>query len=138
MSKQSIPLLSLTIVAAGAVAAFRGVGFNGAQATVQGQKIQGVARGDAAITEQLTLDSKGTLIVESGAAIAVGDALIMDAQGRAIPSTGALAVKAGAVAMTSTAANGAVLQGGDAPEFVFADALEAATGAGEFIEVLAR
>jgi hypothetical protein len=78
----------------------------------------------------------------------------MDATGRVItataltaaaPAVGTLAIAAGAVAVTSSAANGAiitgaptapVLSGGDLPQFVVGHALEAATGAGVFIEVL--
>lgn len=139
MSKQSIPILSLTLTAPGAVTAHRAVKFSGAQATVQGEKVAGVARfAAAAANDKITVDVKGTTIVESGAAFAVGDSLIVDAQGRAIVQTSALRVKAGAVAVTSTAANGAILEGGDGPDYVFADALEAATAAGELVEVVLR
>lgn len=134
---QSITTLALTKVAIGAVTACRAVGFDGAQATVQGQKVLGVAHTDAADGSELTINTRGTAMIEAGAAIAVGESLIVDAQGRAIPTTGNLAVAAGATAVTSTAANGEILTGGDLPEFVFADALEAAA-AGEFIEVLLR
>ena len=138
MGRQNISTLALTVKAAGAIAQYRAVGFNGAQATVQGQKIMGIARHAAAINEQATVDVKGTAIVESGAAIAVGDALIVDAQGRAMPAS-SLAIRAGATAMTSTAANGSgVLSGSEPPEYTFADALEAASAAGQFIEVLLR
>lgn len=147
MSKQNISLLTLSLVAAGAVAAFRAVGHDGAQATVQGQKVAGVARTEAADGETLAVDAKGTAVVESGAAIAVGDSLIVDNQGRAIPAS-ALAVAnptvdAGAVAVTSSAANGAIvtqgaISGADLPDYVFADALQVASGAGKFIEVLMR
>lgn len=138
MGKQSSPLQAFTYIAAGAVAAYRGVGFDGAQATAQGQKILGIAQRAAADAEASDAVKYGSTIVETGDAIAVGDSLIMDANGRAIPVTGALAVDAGATAMTSSAANGEVLIGGDLPEYVFADALEAASAAGEFIEVLMR
>lgn len=139
MSRQAISLLDLTIAASGAVTAFRAVGYDGAQATTQGQKVQAVAQTDAADKALFNGTAKGTTVIESGAAIAKGDSLIVDNQGRAIPSTGALAIKAGATAVTSTAANGAgILSGGDSPEFVFADALEAAGGAGKFVEVLLR
>ncbi|MBF0371233.1 MAG: DUF2190 family protein [Magnetococcales bacterium] len=138
MSRQSITLLTLTITASGAITACRGVGHDGAQATTQGQKIVGVACTDAADTEGLSVDVKGTAVIESGATIAVGDSLIVDASGRGIPVTGALEVASGATPVTSTAADGAVFTGADLPEFVFADALQAAAGAGEFIEVLLR
>lgn len=138
MGKQNISTLSLTVKASGAIAQYRAVGFDGAQATVQGQKVQGVSRAAAADGENTTLDCAGTLLIEAGGAFNKGDSLIVDNQGRAIVVTGALTVKAGAVAVTSTAANGAILQGADLPEFVFADALEASGGAGQVVEVMRR
>ncbi|EKE78436.1 capsid cement protein [Oceanibaculum indicum] len=138
MSKQSFPLQSLTLTADGAVAVHRGVGYDGAQATVQGQKIIGVSRYAAATGEAFAADTAGTTVIETGDEIAVGDSLIVDSSGRAIPVSGEIAIGAGATQVTSSAANGAILTGGDLPEFVFADALQAASGAGEFIEVKLR
>lgn len=136
---QAITMLALNVTAAGAVAKRRAVGFNGAQATVKGQKVLGVAHTDAVSGDTLTVDVAGTAIIEAGDAITVGQSLIVDTTGRAIPVTGSLAIVAGAVAVTSAAANGATaLSGGDMPEYVFADALEAAGAAGAFIEVLLR
>jgi len=135
---QQVPGLVLTKNANGAVLAYRCVTFGGAQAVTQGAKVLGVAQTNAADGVDFAVVVDGTVIVEAGAAVAIGDALICDNQGRAIPSTGPLALKAGATAVTSAAANGAVLQGGDPPEFVFADAMEAAPFAGGKIEVLLR
>ena len=139
MTQQARSLFNLSLVAPVlAVLAYRGVDYAGAQATVQGQKIAGVSNRPAAILGSFEATAKGTAVVESGAAIAVGDALIVDNQGRATPAA-ALAVAAGAVAVTSAAANGAAdLTGGILPSYVFADATQAAAGAGEFIEVLMR
>lgn len=138
MSQQSMSLLSLTLIASGAVTENRLVGFTGAQATVAGQKVMGTALTRAATGEALGVVTHGTAIVESGAAITVGAALVSDSQGRAVPASGPLSLVTGAVAVTSSAANGAILQGAELPEFVFADALQAASGAGEWIEVLLR
>ncbi|NQV83913.1 MAG: DUF2190 family protein [Rhodospirillales bacterium] len=138
MSKQSISILALTLLASGAIVKHRGITIAGAQATNQGEKVLGVSQTDAADTEAVAVETIGTTVVETGAAIAVGDSLIVDVQGRAIPVTGNLGVGAGATAMTSSAANGDVLTGGDLPEYVFADALVAAAAAGEFIEVALR
>lgn len=135
---QSTTILALSLVASGQVTERRAVGFDGAQATVQGQKVAGVARFDAADGDPLTVEALGTAVIESGAAIAVGDAIIVDASGRAIPSTGEINIPSGATTVTSTAANGAILAGGEMPEYVIGHALESASAAGEFIEVLLR
>ena len=136
---QCRPILELSLSASGAVANARCVGFSGAQATAQGQKVAGVARYDAASGEMFPATVSGTAIVEAGAAVTVGQSLICDNQGRAIPATGSLAVKTGAVAVTNSAANGStILSGADLPEYVFGDALEAASAAGDKIEVLLR
>jgi hypothetical protein len=138
MSQQNISIFKLPIKAASVFSAFRAIGYDGNQATVQGQKVMGSSPVAAAIGDEVTLDVIGTAILETGGVFSAGDALIVDNQGRAIKSTGEIGVAAGAVAMTSTAANGAVLTGGEMPEFVFADALEASTAAGQFVEVLLR
>lgn len=154
MSQTRISILDLSTVASTAVAAYRGVGFNGEQIAVANAKILGIAKHAAAIGEPLEVGVMGTMTVESGAAFAKGAALVMDATGRVVaasalaaaaPGIGTLQVAAGAVAVTSTAANGAiltgapaapVLSGGDLPQFVVGHALEAATAAGQYIEVL--
>lgn len=138
MGRQSAPKQSLTYIASGAGSAYRGVGYDGAQATVVGQKIQGIAQRAVADGEASDAVTSGTSVVETGAAYAVGDSLIMDAQGRAIPATGVLGVVAGATPVASSAADGAVLEGADLPEYVFADALEASGGAGELREAHLR
>lgn len=148
MSRANISLLPLTLVAAGVIAAYRGVGYDALQATVAGQKIQGFAKtAAAAIGDAVTVEAKGTAIAETGGAFAIGDALTMDANGRVVAAT-ALAVadptiNAGATPVTSTAANGDVttqgaITGGVLPQYVCADALEASGGAGEFVEILMR
>ena len=141
------PLRAENVLADGAVTAHRAVGFDGAQATVAGQKVLGVAQVDAIDGEYFAATSMGLAWIESGGAIAKGDALRVDNQGRAVAAA-ALAVAnptvdAGAVAVTSSAANGAIvtqgaITGGYLPQFVLGDALDAADGAGEFIRVLLR
>lgn len=147
MSLQALSILSLSVAASGAITKYRGVGYDGAQATVAGQKIMGIAETNQVDTVPVTLTVKGTAIVEAGAAINAGDALAMDNQGRAVPAS-ALAVanptvNAGAVAVTSSAANGGIvtqgaISGGVLPQYVFGNALQAAAGAGSFVEVLLR
>jgi hypothetical protein len=135
---QYVSLLNLTTRAAGAVARARGVGFNGAQINAAGGKPLGIALTDGANGQDVTLAVSGAAICEAGAAITLGAAVAMDAQGRVVPAT-ALAVASGGTAVTSAAANGATaITGGEPPQYVVGDALMAATAAGQFIEVLLR
>ncbi len=138
MGKQANSLRDETFIASTVVAEFRAVGFDGAQATVQGQKVVGVAKHDAEVADAMAVGILGSVTIEAGAAIAIGDGLIVDANGRAIPTAGEITLDAGATAVTSTAANGAIMSGGEMPEYIFADALEVANAAGDFIEVLLR
>lgn len=129
---------TLPVTASGAVVANRCIGFNGAQATVAGQKVLGVSATKAADGEVFTAHVLHTAYVVAGGEVAVGASLTTDNQGRAVTAP-ALAVAAGATAVTSAAANGATaLTGGDPPVFIFADALEAATAAGKLIAIKLR
>lgn len=158
MSQQGIVILALPCVANGAVQVYRGVGYNDAQATSAGQKIKGVARRSAANGTEFEVATIGSHPWESGGAIAVGAALVVDSSGRVVTAgslavaqgaigVGNLAIAAGATAVTSTAANGAIitgaptvgtptLSGADLPQDIVGYALQAAGGAGEFPEVL--
>ncbi len=138
MSSQSTPTLTLTLAASGIITAKRGIGFDGAQATVQGQKIAGIATFNTTDGKPVAVDAQGTTVIETGNAINVGDSLIVDTEGRAIPVSGPLGVIAGGTGVSSTSADGQILSGADLPEFVFADALEAAPGSGSFIEAKLR
>lgn len=109
MSAQSIPLLTLTVVLAGTVAANRFVTPAGAQAGVDANTL-GVTRTSGVSGEKVPVDVIGTAVVEAGAAIALGATLESDASGRAV---------------TWATAGGKV-----------GIALQAASGAGVFIEVL--
>lgn len=155
MSQQSRPLLVIPVEAAGVITTRRFVGYDGNQASVQGQKVMGVAKfGADAAGEWVPITTKGTEIVETGAALNPGQSVISDNLGRAIPNTGALhatdgtlTIAAGATAVTSAAANGAgtiagapALAGSDLPEFIAGDVVagQVATAAGQFIEVQLR
>lgn len=110
MSKQAVSLLTLTVVAAGVIAVNRFVTVAGAQAGADANTL-GVTRTAAAgAGEKIPVDVIGTTIVESGAAIAAGATLETDASGRAV----------------TWATSG--------PRVGIA--LEAASAAGQFIEVL--
>jgi hypothetical protein len=137
MARQSVPTLTLTMKASGAVTTNRAVTLAGAQATVAASKVAGIAAAAAADGGDFAVFAGGTTVVESGGAFTVGAGLVVDTQGRAVAAA-ALTVAAGATAVTSTAANGPILSGGEPPQFVLADALEAAGGAGAFVEVLLR
>jgi hypothetical protein len=81
--QNNISLLSLPIVATGAIAACRFVGPALALAAAAGNAL-GVSRSDAAIGERTTIDVLGTAVVEAGAAIAAGALVEADASGRAV------------------------------------------------------
>ncbi len=109
MSRQSIPLLTLTLALSGAVAAHRFVTVAGAQAGANANTL-GVATMAGVSGDKIPVDVIGTTIVEAGAAITAGATLETDADGKAI---------------TWDTAGGKV-----------GVALQAAGAAGEFIEVL--
>jgi hypothetical protein len=147
MSNTQMSVLSIPAVAQAAISYGRAVnvvssGYPAtiaAQATVAGQKVIGIAaRAAAAANAEFEIIALGIAQCESGAAITSGTRVACDSVGRVIPAA-ALAVAAGAVAVTSAAANGATaITGGDPPVFCFGIALEAAAAAGQFIEVLIR
>jgi len=139
MSQQSIAILSHSFpVASAAVTEGRAVDYAGVQATTQGQKVLGIAKRGCLAGDGFEATIMGTVVAEAGAAFAAGASLIVDNQGRLIASTGKLGLAAGATAVTSSAANGQILTGGDPAEWVCADALQAATAAGDKVEVLLR
>lgn len=109
MSRQAIPLLTLTLALTGTVAAARFVTPAGAQAGADANTF-GVARTDGVSGDKIPVDVLGTAVVEAGAAIAAGATLKTDASGRAVT----WATSGGKVGI----------------------ALQAATAAGQFIEVL--
>jgi hypothetical protein len=107
--KQAIPLLTLALTLSATVSANRFVTPAGAHAGA-GANTLGVARSGGVSTEKVPADILGTAVVEAGAAVAVNDTLSSDSTGRAV----------------TWATSGAKV----------ALALEAATAAGQFIEVL--
>lgn len=109
MPRQSLSALALTAIAAGTIANSRFVTPGGAQAGADANTL-GVCRQDAVANDKITVDVLGTAIVEAGAAVSAGATVKSDASGRAITWA------------TSGAKVGL--------------ALEAATAAGQMIEVL--
>lgn len=83
MSRQSIPLLTLTLLAGAVVAANRFVTSARIQTVADGNAI-GVSRAAAASGAQMPVDVIGTTTVEAGAAFAAGATLKSDIDGKAI------------------------------------------------------
>lgn len=147
MGLAAVDIFTLNAVATSAIAQYRCVGFDDAQINAIGADVKGISKRPAAIGEAVELAAIGTAIIESGGAFAVGAPLMADALGRVVVGAamsvgiGTLAVGAGAVAVTSSAANGAILTGAPAiagcelPQHLVGYALTASTAAGQFIEV---
>ncbi len=109
MSGQNISLLALNGTAAGAITTCHFVTPGFAEAGA-GANTLGVCRQTAVLGDKITVDVLGTAVVEAGAAVNAGDSLMTDATGRALT----WAVSGAKVAL----------------------ALQAATAAGQLIEVL--
>ena len=109
MSNQNISLMALAVLLVGTVGANRLVTPLGAQAGADANTL-GVARTAGLAAERITVDVMGTAVIEAGAAISAGATVKSDASGRAITWA------------TAGARMGV--------------ALEAATAAGQLIEVL--
>lgn len=108
MSAQSIPCLTLTVTASVALTADRFVAHGGGLPGAGGNTL-GVARSDAAAGAAAPVDVLGTGVVEASAAIAAGAKIEALADGRAVTQSSGVTV---------------------------ARALQAATAAGQRIEVL--
>lgn len=107
MPVQSTPILSLPVVASGAIVAHRFVTPARDQA-VAGEYTLGVARTEAADGALVTVDVLGTTVVEAGAAFAAGATLKPDADGKGITwvTSGAKV----AVALAAAAAAGDLVE----------------------------
>lgn len=149
MGQAATSIFNLSAKASTAIAAYRCVTYANAQSTAIGGEVKGISMRPAAIGEMLELAVLGTAVIETGAAIAIGQALMCDASGRAVVASvltlndGSLSIAAGAVPVTSTAANGVgivvgapgVLSGCELPQHLIGYALEASSAAGQFIEI---
>lgn len=86
MSDANIAILTLTVSAAGALAACRFVTEAGAYPAVSGDRAFGVTRTSAGVAGDLVpVDIQGTATVECGAAVTAGQAVQADATGRIVP-----------------------------------------------------
>lgn len=84
MSAQNTALLTLTVAAAGAIAANRFVTPAGAQAGADANTLGAARFAAAAAGDKVPVDVLGTAVVAAGAAFAAGATLKADANGKAI------------------------------------------------------
>lgn len=99
----SKPILTDTSVATGAIAAHRFVTFGGAQAGA-GATAKGISNYAASgAGKALAVTVLGSEKLEVGAAVAAGDVLKSDAQGRGIPQAGAGTILARALTAAGAA-----------------------------------
>lgn len=84
--KSAKVLLTTTILAAAALTRFRFVGFTGSP-TAAGARALGVAEASFDAGEQAAINTHGEILVEAGAAIAVGAEVESDASARAVTKT---------------------------------------------------
>jgi len=110
MSRQAIPLLTLTLALTGTVVANRFVAGDGTQTGAAGNAL-GVGRTAGVSGEHIPVDVIGTAVVETGAAIAANALIEADASGRAV-------TKAAGVTLARLAPG------------------EVATAAGQFVEII--
>lgn len=99
-------LLAVTIAAAAALTRFRFVDFTGNVASA-GERALGVASTDFDAGEQASVATHGEILVEAGAAIAVGAEVESDASGRAVTKTTGVAF---GVARDAAAAAGDIIR----------------------------
>lgn len=91
MSQQSVPVLTLPIVATGTCTKRRFVTAAGAQAGAAANAL-GVTQEDAVSGGVMPVDVLGTTVVEAGAAFAAGAALETDSSGRGVTKASGPAV----------------------------------------------
>lgn len=148
---------SESILAAAALVAARFIGVDGNYCGANAAAV-GVLEVSTASGEYGNAITHGIALVESGGIIAAGNQVVSDSTGRAVAATAfaaaapvvddtKLTIDTGATGMTSSAANGAVitaasgllaapvLSGSALPQVINGLALDAASGAGEFIRV---
>lgn len=105
----NIALLTLTVQAAAALTANRGVTALGA-VPAAGAAIAGFTRTDAASGDLVPIDVLGTATAEAGAAIAAGAAVEVDNQGRVITKASGVTVGRMAPGQAATTAAGQLVE----------------------------
>lgn len=101
--------LTLTVIAAAALSANRGVTTGGA-VPAAGAPIAGFTRTSANAGDPVPVDAGGTVIAETGAAIAAGAAVEVDDQGRVVTNTTGTKVGRMAPGQAAAAAAGALVE----------------------------
>ena len=152
----------IAITAAAALVARRFIGFDGNLCGADAKAL-GVSELATASGEQCPVRVSNIAVVESGGILAAGNRVVSDSTGRAVAATTfaaaapaitvddtKLTIDTGAVAVLSSAANGAIisaasglltpaapaLTGSVLPQQINGTVLDAASGAGEFVRVL--
>ncbi len=115
-------------------ARFRFVKADGSGYAGPSDSTAGVSEFTGASGDTLDTAIEGIAIVEAGGIVAAGDDVISDSNGKAVAAS-PLEVKTGATAVTSSGANGTILQGTSLPTFKRGRALTAGSS-GDFIRVL--
>ena len=110
MSKQAIPLLSLTLTAGGTLSANRFIDYDGTTPAA-GAAAFGVTRSSASSGDSITVDVAGVVAVETGGVFAAGVEVQCDSSGRVVEASSGVTLGI---------------------------ALQASTGSGQFVMVLLR
>lgn len=134
--KTAKPILIDSIAAAADVVKNRFAGLDGNYCGANARAL-GVFDADTKAGQQAPVMVLGIALVESGAAVTAGANVASDASGKAVAAAAlSVSVPAGGTAVTSTAAQPTLtVAGGYLPQAVNGVALDAASGAGEFIRV---
>lgn len=106
MSRESISILAITVVATAAVLGERFITVAGATPAA-GARCLGVCKADASIDEAVAVDVLGTALVVAGAAVTKGDQLEVGVAGKAITQSAGAVV---AVALADATADGDVIE----------------------------
>lgn len=106
MAKANIAILTLGVVAAGAIAQNNAVTAAGAVATAAGNAV-GFANTGAALGERVPVTALGTALATAGAAITAGAAVEVGAAGKVVTHSAGVAV---ARALTAAGADGDTIE----------------------------
>lgn len=104
-----IPVLTLTVTAAAALSANRGVTAAGA-VPAGGAAVIGFTRTSAATGALVPVDVLGTTVAETGAAVSAGAAVEVDSQGRVVPLSSGTKVGRMAPGQVAAGAAGAFVE----------------------------